>query len=155
MIVLAIIAIIAAFAIPNLMKSRMSANEAGAVGALRTMMSAQAQYMTRYGRYGTLIELNGDGLIDDSLAGGSKSGYYYGEVDTSSNYAYCFGAIPHDDGRSGEKEFVVTQKGTLYEGNLVSAKTVAATTWIAGADGVPAQYTVSPEDSASWTPISE
>ena len=41
MIVLAIIAIVAAFAIPNLMKSRMAANETAAIGALRTIMAAE------------------------------------------------------------------------------------------------------------------
>ena len=155
MIVLAIIAIIAAFAIPNLMKSRMSANETGAIGALRTMMSAQATYMNRYGEYGTISEINTEGLIDDSLQGGEKSGYYYGEITTGSNYAYAFGAIPIDDGRSGEKEYCITQTGTVYEAALTSTKTAASLAWVAGVSGVPAQFTIDPQDSASWTPISE
>ena len=153
MIVLAIIAIIAAFAIPNLMKSRMSANETGAIGALRTLMSAQAQYMTRYGRYGDLSELNGDGLIDDSIAGGRKTGYFYGEMDTFSDYAYTFDCIPGDDGRSGIKEFIVTQNGTLYSGDLTSAMSSPNTSWTSGSNGVPAEYTHSPEDSSAWTAI--
>ena len=122
MIVLAIIAIIAAFAIPNLMKSRMSANETGAIGVLRTLMTSQATYMNRYGRYGTLTELNNDGLIDDAIGStGSKSGYYYGELTSTSIFAYLFGAVPMDDGRSGEKEYEVTQAGTVYESKVTNA----------------------------------
>ncbi len=155
MIVLAIIAIIAAFAIPNLMKSRMSANETGAIGALRTLMTAQATYMNRSGRYGSLTELNGENLVDDSLVGGEKSGYYYGEITTGSNYAYTFGAIPADDGRSGEKEFIVNQQGTVYEAALTSTKASANIAWTAGSSGVPTEYTHTPESSASWTPIAE
>jgi len=159
MIVLAIIAIVAAFAIPNLMKSRMSANEASAIGSLRAIMSAEATYMNRYNRYGTLAQLSAEGLIDNSLAAGQKSGYLVGAVDTGSNYAYCFGAIPVDDGRSGQKEYVVTQQGTLYEADLTSTLAAANTDW--GTEdsltaGVPSEYTVAPEDdSTNWTPINE
>jgi prepilin-type N-terminal cleavage/methylation domain-containing protein len=46
MIVVAIIAIIAAIAIPNLLRSRIAANEAAAIGALRTLSSAQENYRT-------------------------------------------------------------------------------------------------------------
>ena len=159
MIVLAIIAIIAAFAIPNLMKSRMSANETGAVGGLRTLMSAEETYMNRYGIYGTLAQLATENLIDNSIAGGKKSGYFYGEIATGANYSYCFGAIPVEDGRSGAKEYVLTQKGTIYESNLTSTLAAANTTWgTEGSltDGVPSQFTASPEgDTTNWKPIME
>jgi prepilin-type N-terminal cleavage/methylation domain-containing protein len=157
MIVLAIIAIVAAFAIPNLMKSRMSANETAAMGSLRTLMSAEATYMNRYNVYGTLAQLNAEGLIDNSLAGGKKSGYFVGSIDTGSNYAYCFGAVPVDDGRSGQKEYVVTQQGTIYEADLDSTSKKPSegdTDWEVDTD-CPAEYTVSPEDSDDWTPINE
>ncbi|MFW6157812.1 MAG: prepilin-type N-terminal cleavage/methylation domain-containing protein [Planctomycetota bacterium] len=157
MIVLAIIAIVAAFAIPNLMKSRMSANETAAIGALRTIMSAQGTYMNRYNVYGTLSELSSEGLIDDSLAGGKKSGYFFGQVDDDSfEYAYCFGACPVEDGRSGQKEYCVTQEGTIYEGDLDSTAVDAetGTDWSDNVD-VPTEFTTAPGDSASWTPISE
>ena len=157
MIVLAIIAIVAAFAIPNLMKSRMSANETGAIGALRTIMSAEATYMNRYGVYGTLAELSAEGLIDSSLSNGKKSGYFYGQVDDdSSEYSYCFGTCPVEDGRSGAKEYCVTQQGTIYEADLDSTAVDAATgtDWSDNVD-VPTEFTTAPEDSDDWTPISE
>ncbi|MFO7897806.1 MAG: prepilin-type N-terminal cleavage/methylation domain-containing protein [Planctomycetota bacterium] len=158
MIVLAIIAIVAAFAIPNLMKSRMSANETSAVGGLRAIMSAQATYMNRYGLYGTLAQLNTEGLIDDSIASGRKSGYLYGEIDTGYDYAYCFAAAPVEDGKSGQKEYSITQKGTVFEADFDTSamSTDNGTSWTPGEASVPETFTTAPEDdSTNWTPISE
>jgi len=68
MIVVAIIAIIAAIAIPGLLRARISANEGSAVGGLRTISTAQAQFQSQCqvdqdqdgtGEYGTLGELAG------------------------------------------------------------------------------------------------
>jgi type IV pilus assembly protein PilA len=157
MIVLAIIAIVAAFAIPNLMKSRMSANEAAAIGTLRALTSAQATYMNRYNVYGSLSDLHTEGLIDASVAGGQKSGYFVGEIDTGSDYAYVFGTLPVDEGRSGAKEFLTNQTGTIFEANLDSAtlKPDAGTvTWTIGTDCAE-EFTVAPETSDDWTPINQ
>ena len=49
LIVVAIILIIAAIAIPNLLRSRMAANEASAVGSIRTMNTAAITYSSTYG----------------------------------------------------------------------------------------------------------
>ena len=158
MIVLAIIAIVAAFAIPNLMKSRMSANETSAVGSLRAITSAQATYMNRFGVYGSLAQLLADDLIDNSLASGKKSGYLIGEIVTGFDYSYCFAAAPVEDGKSGAKEYCVTQKGTLYEANFsTSAMSVSnGSTWVPGSDDVPDTFTTAPEgDTDNWTPISQ
>ena len=84
MIVVAIIAIIAAIAIPNLIEARKTGNETSAIGALRTISSVQAQF--REGDrdndstldYATsLVELSNAGLIDNVLGGGTKSGYVF------------------------------------------------------------------------------
>jgi type IV pilus assembly protein PilA len=157
MIVLAIIAIVAAFAIPNLMRSRMAANETAAIGALRTLMAAEGTYMNRYNVYGTLAELSAEGLIDSSLATGKKSSYFFGQVDdATSDYSYCYGAAPVEDGKSGEKEYCVTQQGTIHEAALDSSDVDAdtGTDWSDSVD-VPAEFVVNPEDSDDWTPISE
>ena len=158
MIVLAIIAIIAAFAIPNLMKSRMSANETSAVGSLRAIMSAQSTYINRYGIYGTLAQLASEGLIDSSLASGRKSGYLFGEVATGFHYAYCFAAAPVEDNKSGTKKYCITQKGTIYEANFDTAAMSESngTTWVPGESNVPATFTTAPEsNSNTWTPINQ
>lgn len=63
MIVVAIIAIIAAIAIPNLLRSQMSANEASAIGSLRTVVTAQTQFIasgTSLGGTGTVVPQYGN-----------------------------------------------------------------------------------------------
>ena len=76
LIVVAIILIIAAIAIPNLIKSKMAANEASAVGSLRTINTAELTYSSTYGTgFTTLTTLGASGIIDNVLAGGTKSGY--------------------------------------------------------------------------------
>ena len=85
LIVVAIILIIAAIAIPNLIKSRMAANEASAVGALRTLNTGQVTYNASCQQYANGIsELNtgtvcpaGADIIDAALATGAKSGYNF------------------------------------------------------------------------------
>jgi type IV pilus assembly protein PilA len=84
LIVVAIILIIAAIAIPNLMKSRMAANESSAVGSVRTLNTAEVTYSASCPNVGfsaSIAELNtgavcagGTGIIDNVLATGTKSG---------------------------------------------------------------------------------
>ncbi|MFY9647334.1 MAG: prepilin-type N-terminal cleavage/methylation domain-containing protein [Terriglobales bacterium] len=90
LIVVAIILIIASMAIPNLLRARMSANEASAVGAVRTLNTAQISYNSAYpdiGYAATLGALGGTScsppnatsacLIDTQLASGTKNGYSF------------------------------------------------------------------------------
>src|SRR5499426_3617360 len=82
LIVVAIIGIIAAIAIPNLLKSRQAANEASAIGSVRTLGSAEATYQSTTGAGKnfalTLAALSGDGQIDSALGSASKSGFNFG-----------------------------------------------------------------------------
>src|SRR5215475_5790225 len=75
LIVVAIIGIIAAIAIPNLLASRRAANEGSAQQSLRTMMSAEATYYSTAGNgsYGTVSSLVNQQLIDTVLGNGVKS----------------------------------------------------------------------------------
>ena len=79
LIVVAIIGIIAAIAIPNLLASKRSANEGSAIASLRSINTAQAQYFTTGGGNlsyaGTLATLQTSSLIDNVLSSGTKSGY--------------------------------------------------------------------------------
>jgi type IV pilus assembly protein PilA len=85
LIVVAIILIIAAIAIPNLLKSRIAANEASAVGTVRTINTAEVTYNNSCQQYANGIgELNtgtvcaaGANIIDSTLATGLKSGYKF------------------------------------------------------------------------------
>ena len=80
LIVVAIIGIIAAIAIPNLLASRRAANEGSAQSSLRTIHSAQATYQATTGNGAfspDLTTLGGVNLIDPVLKLGSKSGYNF------------------------------------------------------------------------------
>jgi prepilin-type N-terminal cleavage/methylation domain-containing protein len=88
LIVVVIIGIIAAIAIPNLLAARRSANEGSAVSAMRTLHGAQMTYAATVGggnyagTAGTqgvspLTDLNGQALIDATLASGVKGGYTF------------------------------------------------------------------------------
>src|SRR6266487_6942518 len=82
LIVVTIIGIIAAIAIPNMLASRRAANEASAQAGLRILTGAEASYQAANGAgtYGTIAELGTANLIDSRLAGAetaAKSGYLY------------------------------------------------------------------------------
>jgi type IV pilus assembly protein PilA len=79
LIVVAIIGIIAAIAIPNLLASKRAANEGSAQATMRTLTGAEATYQATAGagNFGDRTELNGQGLIDSTLAAGAKSGYTF------------------------------------------------------------------------------
>ena len=90
LIVVAIILVIAAIAVPSYLHARIEANESSAVGGLRTLNTAQVTYSSAYPTVGFASALSSLGgtsctppnstsacLIDTVLAGGSKSGYTY------------------------------------------------------------------------------
>jgi prepilin-type N-terminal cleavage/methylation domain-containing protein len=90
LIVVAIILIIAAIAIPNFLRSRIAANQASAIESLRVISTAQVSYSTTYGTgFSTSISVLGPpaagqgasstaaGLLDETLAAGYKSGYSF------------------------------------------------------------------------------
>ena len=77
LIVVAIILIIATIAIPSLLRSRQAANEAHAVANLRTLNTAEVQYISSHqGQYGGLPELVTAGMLDDRYTNGS-AGYNF------------------------------------------------------------------------------
>lgn len=84
LIVVAIIGIIAAIAIPNLLKSKQAANDASAIGSVRTIGTSQATYFSTTGLNvnfcDTLVNLGpapGNGFLDAVLSGGAKSGFNF------------------------------------------------------------------------------
>ena len=128
MLVVAVILIIAAVAIPNLLKSKMSANESAAAGALRTLATEEVNYDVSYqaGFSTTLAELgpppsgtqasvtNAD-LIDQALAAGTRSGYTFvytpsGSVPVT---GYKINANPIVPGTTGQWYFYVDQTNVI------------------------------------------
>jgi type IV pilus assembly protein PilA len=87
LIVVVIIGIIAAIAIPNLLAARRSANEGSAISSLRTTHGAQMTYQATAGggNYAaSLTALSGPGLIDSVLGSGTKSGYVFSTANVAS-----------------------------------------------------------------------
>jgi type IV pilus assembly protein PilA len=93
LIVVAIILIIAAIAIPNLLRARIAANEASAVASIRTVNTAMISYNSSYPTVGFAVNLaslagtscspptsSGACLIDTQLGSGTKSGYSFSAV---------------------------------------------------------------------------
>ena len=128
LIVVAIILIIAAIAIPNLIKSKMAANEASAVGSVRTINTGEVNYAASCPAVGfsaSLAELNsgsacagGKGIIDPILGAGKKSGYVFtytpakggdGLYDT-----YTQLALPATPGTTGQRAFCGVQDGVIH-----------------------------------------
>lgn len=77
LIVLALLLIIGATAVPNYMAGRARANEASAAASVRAIISAQNLYRNTFGAFADLPSLGGDYLTDNRLAAGNKSGYIF------------------------------------------------------------------------------
>jgi type IV pilus assembly protein PilA len=130
LIVVAIILIIAAIAIPNLLRSRMAANEASAVGSLRTINTAEVTYSTTYPTVGfaTITALGGAApcttatsttacLIDSTLSVTMvKSGYAFvvgGLTGAPVVVTYTATGLPSAVGQSGQRGFFTDQSGVI------------------------------------------
>jgi type II secretory pathway pseudopilin PulG len=120
MIVIAIIAIIAAIAIPNLLRARASANEASAISSLRTMVSSQAMFyqgdLENDGNYDyaeSLTELETAELIDNVLGSGTKSGYLFHLESGDPFSIWRASAVPVDNPTTGTRSFYVDETGVI------------------------------------------
>jgi len=99
LIVVAIIGIIAAIAIPNLLSSRLAACRASAISSLRLIHSSQASYRTSHGQYTDLTTLGNLYFISDyALRAGLKSKYLFTVTPDAANAAseYAARATPSD-----------------------------------------------------------
>jgi type IV pilus assembly protein PilA len=122
LIVVAIILIIAAIAIPNLLRSKMAANEASAVGSLRTINTSSVAFSTTYGNYPTQLSDLGPStaptstaadLIDSALVTGTKSGYTFSYTASSTYQQYSIQSGPVNQGVTGQRYFFTDQSGVI------------------------------------------
>src|SRR6516162_121901 len=130
LIVVAIILIIAAIAIPNLMRARMSANESSAAGSIRTINTGEVSYATTYPTQGftNLASLGGAGspcvpapaggcFIDNFLANtATKDGYGFSATPgaTVPAVTYVSLATTLSPNQSGTRAFCSDQTGVIY-----------------------------------------
>jgi len=138
LIVVAIILIIAAIAIPNLLRAKMAANEASAVGSMRTLNTASVEYSTSYGGYPGSLAVLGPiasggtassglaDLIDSVLTTGNKSGYSFtytaGTKDANNNVlGYTITGAPTSPGTTGQRYFFTDQSGVIRQNSTTTA----------------------------------
>ncbi len=146
LIVVAIILIIAAIAIPNLLRSRIAANQASAVGSLRTLNTANITYASTYNNgyscelgylgppSGAIPTAASAGLVDSLLAG--TSGGTVGQTSTKSGYSftytpgqacgtrvdtYSFNANPTTQGTTGTNFYFTDQSGVIRQNSTGTA----------------------------------
>lgn len=151
LIVVAIILIISAIAIPNLLRSKMAANESSAISSLRTLNTGEITYAAIYPNSGfspdilslggTAATCNAGGasttsacILDDVLAKATtlttaKSGYFftYGGLVTNGTVtsAYTIVAAPVNEGSTGQRYFFTDQTGIIRYG-LTSVATASS-----------------------------
>jgi type IV pilus assembly protein PilA len=129
LLVVSVILIISAIAIPNFLRSRLRANEASAVASVRLIETGAVTYSLTYPDLGFPAQLTALGganpcsassstscLIDDVLAQGAKAGYSFawaGDGVTPS-VAFTLTATPQVIGSSGQRMFCTDQGGVIY-----------------------------------------
>jgi prepilin-type N-terminal cleavage/methylation domain-containing protein len=132
LIVVAIIGIIAAIAIPNLLASRKAANEASAISGLRTIGTAESTYSSTlgFGAYGDMTALLNAQLIDSSIANATaaapKSGYFYG-IQNAGAGGYQSGTAMSGTS-TGNRHFMSNEAGVIYAKAGGTAGTIDYTT---------------------------
>jgi type IV pilus assembly protein PilA len=129
LVVVAIILIVAAIAIPNLLKARISANEASAVTSVHAVNTAEITYTTIFPTVGytaTLLNLGPGGgcnspasacIIDAALASGTKSGYVFTYVQDASvtpSPGYTLNVDPITRGITGQRSFYSDQANATH-----------------------------------------
>ncbi|HJZ65708.1 MAG TPA: DUF4349 domain-containing protein [Candidatus Acidoferrum sp.] len=102
--------LLAAISIPNLIKSKMAANESSAVGSLRTLTTAATAYSSEHGHLPPNLQ-SLEGEIDSRLASGRKSGYRY----TYQRFGdrYVINAEPIDPSKTGSSIFSTDETGII------------------------------------------
>jgi type IV pilus assembly protein PilA len=156
----AIIGIVAAIAVPSLLRARIAANETSALGSMRAVNSAQTAYAGAASAGGYATDLNvlvqpcpgsSLGFISPDLAGdpAQKSGYSLrlaagslgaGALDcngTASNLGYYLSAVPVTIGLTGHRGFAATSPAVIYFTHSGAAPTEAE--MLPGGGGTPIQ----------------
>jgi type IV pilus assembly protein PilA len=129
LLVVAVILIISAIAIPNFLRSRLRANEASAVASLRVINTAAITYSINYPDLGFPAQLSTLGganpcsssstqacLVDDILAQGAKGGYSFAWTGDGAvpSVSFAVTGIPQTIGASGQNMYCSDQTGVIH-----------------------------------------
>jgi prepilin-type N-terminal cleavage/methylation domain-containing protein len=123
LIVVAIILVIAAIAVPNMLRSKIAANQASAVSSTRVIVSAELSYFQTYGggtdfaQSLTTLGAGSANLLDSSLTAGSKTGYTFTLSATQSGGPYFnqffISTAPQTAGVSGTNTYCAIEDAAL------------------------------------------
>lgn len=114
MIVVAIIALLAAIAIPNLLRARLNANESAAIAAMQTLSTAAQSYRSANPTYPAVLTNLSSATppyIDSVLGSGAKQGYNFAL--TGLTNAFTATASPSTVGTTGSRYFFVDESGVV------------------------------------------
>ena len=132
LIVVAIIGIIAAIAVPGLLRARMSGNEASAIGSMRAVNTSQQNFSQQCNGYAASLQVLGAGkFLSPDLTGPApvtKSGFTVAVVSTGNAIlnppagcapfpGYYATAVPLQAGSTGTRTFATDEQGTIYQDN--------------------------------------
>ena len=128
-----LVGIVAAIAVPGLLRARMSGNEAAAIGGLRAINSAQTSYATLCGGYAPILpSLGAENFLNSDLTAGktvTKSGYQFKVVRAAASKTvanpseqcagavtqYVAEAVPVSPGSTGTRFFITDARGMIYQ----------------------------------------
>lgn len=123
LIVVVIIGIIAAIAIPNLLASRRASNEGSAISSLRTLHGAQMTYASTYGSgsySSTFADLVSANVIDSTLGSGTKAGYVFvvtaNAPSPTAPATFSFSTVPTTTSgitQTGSRNFCIRTEGVI------------------------------------------
>lgn len=137
LIVMAVIGIIAAIAVPNLVQSKIAANEASAISSVRTLVTAEATYSSTVGAglYANLGQLMTSEMVDNVLGSGEKEGYQF-QVTPNGQTSFQIIATPVSPGTTGRRSFYSDQTGVIRyttDGSVPDASSAPLMGSLAGA----------------------
>ena len=125
------ILIVAAIAIPNLLRAKIAANESSAVGSMRVLETAEIAYAAQHQDEGftcNLTDLKSAGLSDFALLSGQKNGYVFAPQNCTADAAgkpvskFQVIAVPLSPNTSGRKAFCVDETGAIRSDSSGSAQ---------------------------------
>jgi type IV pilus assembly protein PilA len=165
LIVVAIILIIAAISIPNLLRARIAANESSSVSSIRTINTAEVTYSIAYptvGYSGTLVALGPgagaqacpaggptsaaacllDSALANNIAGGGKSGYTVDAMGAvvapaTTNVVYGVGSAPLVFNQTGVRRFCSSADGVIHFDPNTAGVTTRTTAGVAACSAAP------------------
>jgi Zn-dependent protease with chaperone function/type II secretory pathway pseudopilin PulG len=127
LLVVAIIGIVAAIAIPSLLRARIAANEAAAVGDIREVVAAQTAFAREHGRFTSLaclaaqptcvsLPANPPSLRAELVSAEVRRGYRFRlELDTNDAREFSYTAVPFTPDQTGFRSFCADSSGTVYQ----------------------------------------